>query len=260
MELKFRTLRADEIEARVSTVSEKGCSLLLYKDARCDMNLLDETVGPMNWQRDHKLIGDRLYCTVSIYDDSKGEWISKSDVGTESYTEKEKGQSSDSFKRACFNFGCGRELYSAPFIWIPAEEAKVEEVSPKKYSTYARFKVTSIGYDENRRINSLQIVRVKKGRDPEEVVYEFGNALYEPDKKPVKKTTKKKAEPKPVPEDSSAPVLATYDQRKTLYDLCQTVYVDYNKLLAKVGCNDPKRLTAEQHAAALNRLKNTDGN
>ena len=265
MELKFRTLRADEIEARVSTVSEKGCSLLIYKDSRVDQNLLDETVGPLNWQRDHKMIGDRLYSTVSIYDDAKGEWISKTDVGTESYTEKEKGQASDSFKRACFNWGIGRELYTAPFIWIKAGDVKIE---PKGngFTTRDSFRVSSIGYDENRRINSLQIIKVDKWGDNHKVVFEFGNALFAQDKKPAKKTTKKKAEPKaepkpkPIPEDTSAPVLATYDQRKTLYDLCQTVYVDYNKLLAKVGCTDPKQLTAEQHAAALNRLKNTDGN
>lgn len=102
---KFRRLRASEVDARVSTVTEKGCSLLLFKDARVDQNILDETVGCMNWQRHHELIGDRLYCTVSVWDEQKNQWISKQDVGTESYTEKEKGQASDSFKRACFNLG-----------------------------------------------------------------------------------------------------------------------------------------------------------
>lgn len=96
MKLEFRKLTADEIDARVSTVSEKGCSLLLYKDARVDQRLLDEVVGPCNWKRSHQLIGDRLYCTVEIWDEDKQQWISKQDVGTESYTEKEKGQASDS--------------------------------------------------------------------------------------------------------------------------------------------------------------------
>lgn len=105
MNFKFRKLRANEIDVRVASVSAKGVSLLLYKDARCDMNILDETVGAMNWQREHQLIGERLYCTVSIYNENSGIWISKQDVGTESYAEKEKGQASDSFKRACFNWG-----------------------------------------------------------------------------------------------------------------------------------------------------------
>ena len=36
---KFRPLRADEIECRIATVKSNGLSLLLYKDARCDMNI-----------------------------------------------------------------------------------------------------------------------------------------------------------------------------------------------------------------------------
>ena len=118
--MKFRKLRADEVDCRIS---DKGLSLLLYKDARCDMNILDETVGPMNWQRSHSR--DNANCTVSIYDTEKQIWVSKEDTGTESYTEKEKGLASDSFKRACFNWGIGRELYTAPFIWIGADKCKL---------------------------------------------------------------------------------------------------------------------------------------
>lgn len=99
----FRLLRADEIECRVATVKEKGCSVLLYKDARCDQNILDETVGNMNWQRKHSR--DNANCTVGIWDTEKKMWVEKEDTGTESFTEKEKGLASDSFKRACFNWG-----------------------------------------------------------------------------------------------------------------------------------------------------------
>ena len=108
--LTFRDLKASEIDCRISTVKSNGISLLLYKDARVDQNVLDEAVGPFNWQRSHEVIDGNLYCTVSIYDAEKGIWVSKQDVGKESYTEKEKGQASDSFKRACFNWGIGREL------------------------------------------------------------------------------------------------------------------------------------------------------
>ena len=89
MELKFRTLKESEIDVRVATVTEKGVSLLLYKDARCDMNILDEAVGPMNWQISHTR--DNANCIVSIWDEDKKQWISKEDTGTESFTEKEKG-------------------------------------------------------------------------------------------------------------------------------------------------------------------------
>lgn len=119
MNLKFRPLRADEVQARVNTVSAKGHTLLLYKDARCDQDILDETVGPMNWQRRHYEVKGNMYCSVGIRDSDTGEWTWKDDCGTESNTEAQKGEASDSFKRACVNWGIGRELYTKLFIWIP---------------------------------------------------------------------------------------------------------------------------------------------
>lgn len=187
----FRRLLPQEIDCRVSTVSQQGCSLLLYKDARVDQNILDETFGNLNWQRSHQLIGDRLYCTVSVWDDEKKQWISKQDVGTESYTEKEKGQASDSFKRACFNLGIGRELYTAPFIWIPSSKC---EIKPKKsgdgYTTYDRFFVSDIGYDEAGNINHLIVYKEK----PREKVYTYdGKGEAELIKKNEEKITKTEA-------------------------------------------------------------------
>lgn len=167
---KFRRLKASEIDARVSTISEKGCSLLLYKDARVDQNILDETVGAENWTRSHQLIGESLYCTVSIFDPDKKEWVSKQDVGTKSYTEEEKGLASDSFKRACFNWGIGRELYSAPFIWITAENVNLDQKNGK-YTTYDNFKVKEIGYNEEGEINKLKIYNTKKKK----MVYILGH-------------------------------------------------------------------------------------
>ena len=165
MELKFRDLREDEIECRVNTVSENGCSLLLYKDARCDMKILDETVKPTNWQRNHVLINGNLFCNVSIYDENKKEWITKQDVGTESYTEKEKGQASDSFKRACFNWGIGRELYTAPFIWIPKDKVNLKEKTSngkKVPTTYDKFAVEQIIIEQGV-IKALSIKNITMG-------------------------------------------------------------------------------------------------
>lgn len=173
--MKFRLLKANEIDARVATVSEKGCSLLLYKDARVDQNILDETVGPENWQREHAIVGQNLYCTVKIWDELKGQWIAKQDVGTESYTEKEKGQASDSFKRACFNWGIGRELYTAPFIWIKVGDVNLEDKQGRK-TTYDTFKVKSIGYDDQRNIVQLEIINAKTHK----VVYTLGKSTVEP--------------------------------------------------------------------------------
>ena len=141
----FRTLRADEIDCRIAQIKENGLSLLLYKDARCDQNILDEVVGPFNWKREHTR--DNRNCIVSIKNPDTGEWISKEDTGTESNTEKEKGLASDSFKRACFNWGIGRELYTAPFIWIPAEKCNIKE-NRGRPACYDRFTVKGIGYTD----------------------------------------------------------------------------------------------------------------
>lgn len=150
----FRLLEADEIDVRVATINQKGASLLLYKDARCDMNILDETVGAFNWKREHTR--DNANCIVSLWDENKKEWVGKEDTGTESFTEKEKGLASDSFKRACFNWGIGRELYTAPFIYVSADKMNIYEKNGK-YATYDKFSVEKIAYDDNRQITGISI-------------------------------------------------------------------------------------------------------
>lgn len=158
--LKFRPLKETEIDVRIAQVKDKGVVLLLYKDARCDMNILDETVGCERWQRHHELINGNLFCNVGINfpsDQGYEHWVWKQDVGTESYTEKEKGQASDSFKRACFNWGIGRELYTAPFIWVDEDKCNI---SNKK--CYDKFIVEKIVYDENKQITGLSILNTTK--------------------------------------------------------------------------------------------------
>lgn len=165
---KIRRLEADEIDCRVAQGNEKGVSILLYKDARVDQRILDETFGAMNWQRSHQTIEGRLYCTISVWDEDKKAWVSKQDVGTESNTEAEKGQASDSFKRAAFNWGIGRELYSAPFIWIDAKNCELKQYKDRngkvKYTTYDKFAVKDITYKENGEIDGLEIINAKTGK------------------------------------------------------------------------------------------------
>jgi hypothetical protein len=152
--MTFRTLKENEIEVRVGTIKQNGASLLLYKDARVDMAVLDEDGRP--WKREHQTIDGKLFCTVSIWDDSIKEWVARQDVGVESNTEATKGEASDSFKRACFNWGIGRELYTAPFIWIKAADMEIVEGEKDKYGkvkfkTYDKFSVEKIKYDESTR-------------------------------------------------------------------------------------------------------------
>lgn len=156
MKKEIRLLEADEIECRVATINEKGVSLLLFKDARVDQKILDETFTPFGWSRSHQNIEGNLYCTVEIWDEDKQQWVGKQDVGTMSYSEKEKGQASDSFKRACFNWGIGRELYTAPFIWITASKVAIQKKGDK-YVTTERFNVKEISYNAKREIVSLII-------------------------------------------------------------------------------------------------------
>ena len=153
----IRLLKASEIDVRVQMVNQNYISVLLYKDARVDMKILDETFGPMNWQRHHDVINNNLFCTVSIYDEDKKQWISKQDVGIPSYTQAEKGEASDSFKRACINIGIGRELYSAPGIFITPQQGEVTQ-NKNKYQTRSKFYVKEIEYDNKREIAYLVIV------------------------------------------------------------------------------------------------------
>lgn len=184
MKLQFRKLRADEIDVRIgSTKSDKGTTLLLYKDARCDMNILDETVGPMGWKREHSR--DNANCTVSLWDGDKSQWVSKEDTGTESYTEQEKGLASDSFKRACFNWGIGRELYTAGLIWIPATTISKDKIK------FKRFEVTEVTYDTYGNIDTLIIECDNR------IVFEKRSQPSKPTGKPTSNNIKESGMPAP---------------------------------------------------------------
>ena len=156
-----RLLEANEISCRVQSVTKNnGAIILLYKDARVDMNILDDTFGAMNWQREHLEVGGNLHCIIRVWDDDKKQWVAKQDVGTESFTEATKGEASDSFKRAGFNWGIGRELYTGPFIFVQLKDDEWEVNDRGKKSTTFRFglSVKEIGYNDNREINRLVLI------------------------------------------------------------------------------------------------------
>ena len=173
----FRELRADEIDCRIAQIKENGLSLLLYKDARCDQNILDEVVGPFRWKREHTR--DNRNCIVSIWSDELCQWVSKEDTGTESNTEREKGLASDSFKRACFNWGIGRELYTAPFVWVSEKDCRIKQDTRGKYVCYDRFTVKGIGYT-NGVITGLTIKNQATGK----ICYKWGEVNEEAPEKP----------------------------------------------------------------------------
>lgn len=174
----IRLLKADEIECKVSTINEKGCSLLLYKTARTDMDLLDETFGAMNWDCDYKEIKGNMYCGISVYNEKADKWVTKWDCGVESaFGDKEKGEASDAFKRAGFKWGIGRELYTSPFIWINVKDFNLTQ-NKGKHATYDKFAVKNIGYNENREICGLTIVNLNTNK----VVFTLGKCEPETQK------------------------------------------------------------------------------
>ena len=154
MAISFRPLKAEEVDVRVGTCNEKGVALLLFKDARCDMALLDEVVGPENWECSYESIDNKLFCTVSVLVDRDGglsQWVSKQDVGVPSNMEATKGEASDAFKRACFKWGIGRELYTAPKIWVDRKLCKkIQKGRNGKEQCYDDFVVTDFEVDDGK--------------------------------------------------------------------------------------------------------------
>ena len=166
--MEFRDLTADDIEVRVQSVKQNGLILLLYKNARVDMSILDETVGAENWQREHYECKGNLFCRVGINinyeNDNLGDkWVWKSDCGVESNTEAQKGEASDSFKRACFNWGIGRCLYTSPFVWVKADKCDIKDTGKKDkygdpvYTCKDSFSVEKIAI-ENKKIVGVSII------------------------------------------------------------------------------------------------------
>lgn len=248
----IRLLRADEIECRVAAINEKGLSLLLYKDARVDQRILDETFGVFGWKRSHQCIDGNLYCTVEIRDRESGEWVSKQDVGTIGYTEKEKSQASDSFKRACFNWGIGRELYSAPFIWVPAGKAAIQSRDNKFYC-YDRFSVESIAFNADREINALVIVN-GKGQS----VYELkAKAETESNKGQSSKTAQTKQEQQKEPEGSGI----SKEQMTSLQAELDRTGVAMEAVQKRYKIHKPEAMSEELYGkvmAALSRTKTAE--
>lgn len=143
----MRTLKANEIEVRVGhkVKNTNNVSMLLYIDSRAVTKYLDEWVGPFNWQTEFNTAGPLVVGKLGIWDDNKQQWVWKSDTGSESNIEAEKGLISDTYKRLLSRWGV-TELYTAPDIVLPDDG----------YNN-SGYKVSEIDYDENRNIIHLVI-------------------------------------------------------------------------------------------------------
>ena len=142
----FRTLKAEEIEVRVQSVKNGKANMLLYIDSRAVTKLLDETVGPMNWQTEFYEVNGQTIGKLGIWDSEKQQWIWKSDTGTESNIEAVKGLISDVYKRMISRWGVV-ELYSSPKIVLDDDG----------YGNTG-YRVSEILYDSERNITHLVLV------------------------------------------------------------------------------------------------------
>lgn len=208
--------------------------------ARVDQKILDETFGAFGWKRSHQCIDGNLYCTVEIRDKSTGEWIAKQDVGTTGHAEKEKSQASDSFKRACFNWSIGRELYTAPFIWIPKEKADIQKRGDRFYCN-DDFSVDSIEYNSGREITGLVIVNGKGKK-----VYEM-NVKNADKKSEDKKNADKKTQEKPL----------SKTQMEKLETELERTGVAMEAVKERYSIEDPMQMSAELYNKVMKALSKT---
>ena len=238
-EKRIRNLNPEEIECRVGAIMEQGITLLLYKNARVDQMILDEVFGICGWQRRHNMIGNELYCILSIWDEEKKQWVPKEDVGTESDNEKAKGAASDSFKRACFNIGIGRELYSAPFIYIPINKVRMGEKNGRK-SVKDSFSVKTIQTTADKVITALEIVNQRS-----ETVYSYQVAQTA-----SVQVTK--------PDDEKTQVQRISDgEIQILYAELGRTGVTMQQILKRYGITSIQELDQVTYKRALNGLKRT---
>lgn len=232
-EKKIRNLNPEEIDCRVGAIMEQGISLLLYKDARVDQTILDEVFGIYGWQRRHNIIGNELYCILSIWDDEKQQWVEKEDVGIESDYQKAKGAASDSFKRACFNVGIGRELYSAPFIYIPLNKVRMDDKNGKK-AVKDSFSVKSIETSTDKIITALEIMN-QRG----EIVYTY-------------RLNRKQVEP--VREEEPQEPLSTEEIQLLYMELGRTG-VPVQQILSRYGITAIQQMDQKTYKKAISALK-----
>lgn len=237
----MRLIRPNEINAYVKTVKNGKGLILLYKDSRYDMSVLDEEFGTFGWETSYQEIKGTLYCTIRVWDASRAHWVEKTSNGVESDMEAQKGEASDALKRAGFLLGIGRELYTAPVIFVSLNQDEVDNYNGKeRLKLGVTFNVSEIEYDECRNISRLVIVD-RNGK--QRFKWESG--------KPTTKTTTlaKKVEPKQeMPKE---------DFGSGFNPIPNFTPVDaWKHLISKVGLDEAKSIVAELGVHTQDDIKN----
>lgn len=245
MEKKIRSLKPEEIEIRVQTISEKGVQLLLYKDSRCDKRILDETFGINGWKNKYEEIKGNLFCTISIWDDEKKQWIDKCDCGVESNGtdgNEKKGEASDSFKRAGFNVGIGRELYTRLFYFASVPTKKNDKGKYELSNKYEKFTVAEISTNEE----TEKIEKIKIADSKGNIVFSYGYSKTITKKEEIKKVDK------PVEMIEEGQITAIRILLKDHEKLKQAVY---KKLGITTSKEMPNKITKTQATSLIKQLK-----
>lgn len=249
MNKKIRSLKPEEIEIRVQQVTEKGAQLLLYKDSRCDKRILDETYGISGWKNRYEEIKSNLFCTISIWDDEKQQWVDKCDCGTESFSEKEKGEASDAFKRAGFNVGIGRELYTRIFYFANVPTRKNEKGKYDLINKFEKFTVAEISTNEE----TEKIEKIKIADSKGNIVFSYG---YQKISAKVETSNETKKLDKPVEMIEDGQITAIRILLKDHDDLKKAVY---KKLGITSSKEMPSKLTKSQATSLIKQLKEKVG-
>lgn len=253
MEKKIRCLKPEEIEIRVQQITEKGAQLLLYKDSRCDKRILDETYGISGWKNRYEEIKGNLFCTISIWDDEKQQWVDKCDCGTESFSEKEKGEASDAFKRAGFNVGIGRELYTRIFYFASVPTKKNEKGKYDLENKFEKFTVAEISTNEE----TEKIEKIKIANSKGNIVFSYGYP------KTSKIDTQKTTEPVEMIDSDQIKVIHTLFTKIEKSE--SQIFKNFTNDKAKVNVynqfkvNSSKELTKENANKMIELLKNKVG-
>lgn len=246
----FRPLNADEVEVRVGKIEPSGVYLILYKDQRADVRILNETVGPSNWQNTYPSEFGGKVCIIEIWDPVKQCWIKKSNFGSENKFEPEKSLASDSFKRAAFNWAIGSELYTLSDIFVDAKWCNIQANESRRLVCYDDFKVEHFICDEKKKIMALTIMNMTTGKR----VFVYDNRPKE-DKEGAteNKAGKKEKKAEPAPEDKPVVSVTPKPKQDEVNDIPQTVHKadgvpinlpdgvkpDFSVDLDKAGDNEP---------------------
>ncbi len=125
-----------EWKIQVTTQDKARGMAVAYIDSRAIQNRLDEAVGAFNWRSEFfPWQNNAQICGLSVYDDERGEWVTKYDGAENTDIEPIKGGLSDSFKRAACVWGIGRYLYELGGIWVEIEQrGKSSIIKENQYS------------------------------------------------------------------------------------------------------------------------------